>query len=95
MTILEEHPYGGILHLALHGIAHNFLAEDDPATAAALRLCLSAEDQALVRLGHDFTYAVCSPLDPRADLRHFAFSTGEFTGESDPRRASDPMTDPR
>jgi 2-polyprenyl-3-methyl-5-hydroxy-6-metoxy-1,4-benzoquinol methylase len=61
-AILEEHPYGGILHLALHGIAHNFLAEDDPATIQALRLCLSAEDQALTRLGHDFTYAVCSPL---------------------------------
>ena len=59
-AILEEHPYGGILHLALHGIAHNFLAEDDPRTDEALRLCLSAEDQALVRLGHDFTYAVCS-----------------------------------
>jgi SAM-dependent methyltransferase len=28
----------------------------------ALRLCLAAEDQALGRLGHDFTYAVCSVL---------------------------------
>jgi SAM-dependent methyltransferase len=61
-AILEEHPYGSILHLALHGIACNFLAEDDPGTAQALRLCLAAEDQALRRLGHDFTYAVCSAL---------------------------------
>lgn len=61
-AILEEQPYGSILHLALHGIAHNFLAEDDPVTAQALRLCLAAEDQALGRLGHDFTYAVCSAL---------------------------------
>jgi 2-polyprenyl-3-methyl-5-hydroxy-6-metoxy-1,4-benzoquinol methylase len=61
-AILEEHPYGGILHLALHRIAHNFLAEDDPSTVRSLRLCLTAEDQALVRLGHDFTYAVCSAL---------------------------------
>ena len=35
-------------------------AEDDLVTAQALRLCLAAEDQALGRLGHDFTYAVCS-----------------------------------
>jgi 2-polyprenyl-3-methyl-5-hydroxy-6-metoxy-1,4-benzoquinol methylase len=61
-VILEEHPYGGILHLALHGIAHNFLAEDDPSTVRAMRLCLAAEDLALDRLGHDFTYAVCSAL---------------------------------
>jgi SAM-dependent methyltransferase len=59
-TILEERPYGSILHLALHGIAHNFLA-DDPGTAQAMRACLAAEDQALARLGHDFSYAVCSP----------------------------------
>jgi 2-polyprenyl-3-methyl-5-hydroxy-6-metoxy-1,4-benzoquinol methylase len=61
-TILEEHPYGSILHLALPGIAHNFLAEDDPGTLQAVRQCLAAEDQALGRLGHDFTYAVCSAL---------------------------------
>ena len=60
-AILEEHPRGSILHLALHGIAHNFLA-DDPGTAQVLRQCLAAEDQALSRLGHDFTYAVCAPL---------------------------------
>lgn len=59
-TVLEEHPYGSILHLALHGIAHNFLA-DDPGTAQVMRACLAAEDQALHRLGHDFSYAVCSP----------------------------------
>jgi 2-polyprenyl-3-methyl-5-hydroxy-6-metoxy-1,4-benzoquinol methylase len=60
-AILEEHPYGGILHLALHGIAHNFLA-DDPGTVRSLGLCLTAEDQALAHLGYDFTYAVCSAL---------------------------------
>jgi SAM-dependent methyltransferase len=27
-AVVEEHPYGSILHLALYGIAHNFLAED-------------------------------------------------------------------
>lgn len=61
-VILEEHPYGGILHLALHGIAHNLLPEDEPSTVATLRLCLTAEDQALAGVGHDFTYAVCSAL---------------------------------
>jgi hypothetical protein len=61
-AILEEQPYGSIPHLALHGIADNFLTEDDLVTAQALRLCLAAEDQALGRLGHDFTYAVCSVL---------------------------------
>jgi 2-polyprenyl-3-methyl-5-hydroxy-6-metoxy-1,4-benzoquinol methylase len=60
-AILEEHPYGGVLHVALHGIAHNFLA-DDPGTVRSLGLCLTAEDQALGRLGYDFTYAVCSAL---------------------------------
>ena len=59
-TVLEEHPYGSILHLALHGIAHNFLA-DDPGTTEVIQACLAAEDQALPRLGGDFTYAVCSP----------------------------------
>jgi SAM-dependent methyltransferase len=59
-AVLEEHPYGSILHLALHGIASNFLA-GDPGTAQVMRQCLAAEDQALSRLGHDFTYAVCSP----------------------------------
>jgi hypothetical protein len=61
-AILEEHPYGGILHLALHSIAHNFQAGDDPSTVRSLGLCLTAEDQALARLGSDFTYAVCSAL---------------------------------
>ncbi len=64
-TILEQHPYGSILHLALHGIAHNFLA-DDPGTDQVMRQCLAAEEQALSRLGHDFTYAVCSPRLPPA-----------------------------
>ncbi len=60
-AVLEQHPYGSILHLALHGIAGHFLA-DDPGTAQVMRQCLAAEEQALRRLGHDFTYAVCSPL---------------------------------
>lgn len=60
-AVLEERPYGSILHLALHGIAHNFLA-DDPGTAQAMRACMAAEDRSLSRLGHDFTYAVCSAL---------------------------------
>jgi SAM-dependent methyltransferase len=59
-TILEEHPYGSILHLALHGIACNFLA-DDPDTAQAIQACLAAEERALPRLGADFVRAVCSP----------------------------------
>ena len=59
--VLEQHPYGSILHLALHGIAHNFLAED-PATTRVMRQCLAAEERSLSRLGHDFTYAVCAPL---------------------------------
>ena len=33
-AILEEHPYGSILHLALHGIARNFLAGTTPAPSA-------------------------------------------------------------
>lgn len=60
-AVLEEHPYGSIQHLAMHGIAHNFLA-DDHATDQVLRACLAAEDRALRRLGYDFTYALCSPL---------------------------------
>jgi 2-polyprenyl-3-methyl-5-hydroxy-6-metoxy-1,4-benzoquinol methylase len=68
-AVLEEHPYGSILHLALHGIAANFLA-GDPGTAQLMRQCLAAEDQALSRLGHDFTYAVCSPrLEPGLSLQ--------------------------
>ncbi len=67
-TVLEQHPYGSILHLALHGIAANFLA-DDPGTAQVMRQCLAAEEQALRRLGHDFTYAVCSPLATPATVR--------------------------
>lgn len=58
-TVLEERPYGGtVLHIALSGIAQNFL-DDDPATAELLQQCFAAEDEALPRLGHDFTYMVC------------------------------------
>jgi 2-polyprenyl-3-methyl-5-hydroxy-6-metoxy-1,4-benzoquinol methylase len=59
-SILEEHLYGSVLHLALHGIAHNFLGQD-PATAQVLRQCFAAEEEASARLRHDFLYAVCSP----------------------------------
>jgi 2-polyprenyl-3-methyl-5-hydroxy-6-metoxy-1,4-benzoquinol methylase len=60
-TTMEERPYGGtVLHIALSGIAQNFL-DDDPATAELLERCFAAEDQALPMLGHDFVYAVCSP----------------------------------
>jgi 2-polyprenyl-3-methyl-5-hydroxy-6-metoxy-1,4-benzoquinol methylase len=60
-TVLEEHPYGGtVLHIALSGIAQNFLG-DDPVTAQLLKQCFAAEDEALPRLGHDFTYMVCRP----------------------------------
>ena len=68
-TVLEQHPYGSILHLALHGIAHNFLADDPAGTSQVIRACLAAEEQALARLGHDFTYAVCSPrLQPAGEV---------------------------
>ena len=61
-TIAEEYSYGSILHLALHDIAHNFMA-DDPATAQVVQQCMTAEEQALARLGHDFVLAVCRPRD--------------------------------
>jgi 2-polyprenyl-3-methyl-5-hydroxy-6-metoxy-1,4-benzoquinol methylase len=62
-TILEQRPYGGtVLHIALSGIAQNFLG-DDPATAQLLERCFAAEDLALPSLGHDFTYAVATPKD--------------------------------
>ena len=61
-TIVEEHSYGSILHLALHDIAHNFMA-DDPATAQVVQQCIAAEDQALARLGPNFVLAVCRPRD--------------------------------
>jgi 2-polyprenyl-3-methyl-5-hydroxy-6-metoxy-1,4-benzoquinol methylase len=65
-VVLEEHPYGGMLHLALHGIAHHFLGQD-AATAELIQQCLAAEDEALDRLGHDFVYAVCTPRDQPTD----------------------------
>jgi 2-polyprenyl-3-methyl-5-hydroxy-6-metoxy-1,4-benzoquinol methylase len=61
-TIVEEHSYGSILHLALHDIAHNFMA-DDPATAQLVEQCIAAEDQALARVGPNFVLAVCKPRD--------------------------------
>jgi 2-polyprenyl-3-methyl-5-hydroxy-6-metoxy-1,4-benzoquinol methylase len=67
-TILEEHPYGSVLHLALHGIAHNFLG-DGPATAQVLRQCFGAEEEASARLPHDYIYAVCSPAASQANAR--------------------------
>ncbi len=65
-TILEEHPYGSALHLALHGIAHNFLG-DDPVTAQVLRQCFTAEEEASARLPHDYIYAVYSPAASQAN----------------------------
>jgi 2-polyprenyl-3-methyl-5-hydroxy-6-metoxy-1,4-benzoquinol methylase len=60
-TILEERPYGGsVLHIALSGIAQNFIG-DDAATAELIQRCFAAEDEALPQLGHDFVFAVCSP----------------------------------
>lgn len=60
-AILEELPYGGtVLHIALSGIAQNFL-DDDPVTAQLIQQCFNAEDQALPKLGHDFIFAVCTP----------------------------------
>jgi 2-polyprenyl-3-methyl-5-hydroxy-6-metoxy-1,4-benzoquinol methylase len=64
-TILEAHPYGSVLHLALHGIAHNFLGED-AATGQAVQQCLAAEDEALAHLGHDYLFAICAPRDQSA-----------------------------
>jgi 2-polyprenyl-3-methyl-5-hydroxy-6-metoxy-1,4-benzoquinol methylase len=61
-TIVEEHSYGSILHLALQDVAHNFIA-DDPATAQVVEQCIAAEDQALARLGANFVLAVCRPHD--------------------------------
>ena len=57
---MEEHSYGSILHLALHDIAHNFMA-DDPATAQVVEQCIAAEEQALARVGPNFVLAVCRP----------------------------------
>ncbi len=65
-TILEEHPYGIALHLALHGIAHNFLG-DDPVTAQVLRQCFTAEEEASARLPHDYIYAVYRPAASQAN----------------------------
>lgn len=60
--VLEERPYGGtLLHIALSGIAQNFMG-DDPETMRLLNQCFAAEDEALPELGNDFTFAVCAPL---------------------------------
>lgn len=59
--VIEERPYGGtVLHLALSGIAHNFL-DQDPETLALLDYCFEAEDRALPQLGHDFMALVARP----------------------------------
>lgn len=56
--IVEERPYGGtVLHIALSGIAHNFL-DQDLETLDLLDRCFDAEDRALPELGHDFTALV-------------------------------------
>ena len=59
--VVEERPYGGtVLHIALSGIAHNFL-DPDPETLALLDRCFAAEDEALPEIGHDFVALVCRP----------------------------------
>jgi 2-polyprenyl-3-methyl-5-hydroxy-6-metoxy-1,4-benzoquinol methylase len=58
-TIVEEHSRGRVLHLALHGVAHNFLG-DDPATRRVVERCLAVEEDA-AHLGPDFVFAVCRP----------------------------------
>jgi SAM-dependent methyltransferase len=59
--VVEERPYGGtVLHIALSGIAHNFLGQDEE-TLALLEQCFAAEDEALPEVGHDFTALVCRP----------------------------------
>jgi ubiquinone/menaquinone biosynthesis C-methylase UbiE len=60
-NVLEERPYGGtVLHIALSGIAQNFL-DDSPETEELLKKCFEAEDAVLADLGHDFVYMVGSP----------------------------------
>lgn len=59
--VVEERPYGGtVLHIALSGIAHNFL-ERDAGTLALLERCFALEDEALPDVGHDFVAMVCRP----------------------------------
>jgi 2-polyprenyl-3-methyl-5-hydroxy-6-metoxy-1,4-benzoquinol methylase len=65
--VVDDRPYGGtVLHVALSGIAQNFL-EDDDETRALIASCFAAEDEALPRLGHDFAFMVCRPRTPRDD----------------------------
>jgi 2-polyprenyl-3-methyl-5-hydroxy-6-metoxy-1,4-benzoquinol methylase len=59
--VVEDLPYGGtVLHVALSGIAQNFLG-DDAETAELVARCFAAEDADLPRLGHDFAFMVCRP----------------------------------
>jgi 2-polyprenyl-3-methyl-5-hydroxy-6-metoxy-1,4-benzoquinol methylase len=59
--VVAERPYGGtVLHIALSGIAQNFLGEDAE-TKRLLAQCFAAEDAVLPALGHDFVYAVARP----------------------------------
>ncbi|WP_405578401.1 class I SAM-dependent methyltransferase [Streptomyces sp. NBC_01190] len=59
--VVEERPYGGtVLHIALSGIAHNFLGQDAE-TLALLDRAFAAEDEALPEVGHDFVAMVCRP----------------------------------
>jgi hypothetical protein len=89
-TILEAHPYGGILHLALHGIAHNFLGED-AVTAEAIQQCLGAEDEALARFGHDYLFAVCAPRDqPTAESSDSRVGLAELLSSPHPEPSAAP-----
>jgi hypothetical protein len=78
-TIVEEHSYGSILHLALQDIALNFIT-DDPATAQLVQQCIAADERALAQLGPNFVLAVCAPATRQAhDHRQNASPPGRRT----------------
>jgi len=61
-NVLEVNAYGGtILHILFHGIAHNFLSEDDE-TQRLLNVCFQLEDSLLKNgdVESDFVVAVCA-----------------------------------
>jgi 2-polyprenyl-3-methyl-5-hydroxy-6-metoxy-1,4-benzoquinol methylase len=78
-TVVEERPYGGtVLHVALSGIAQNFL-DDDAATRELIQTCFTCEDEELPGLGHDFAFLVCA-------VRHAASESRAVVSGSVPRR---------
>jgi len=81
--VVEELPYGGtVLHVALSGIAQNFLG-DDVQTRALIDLCFAAEDEVLPELGHDFAFMVCRPKTDRTAAAEGA-SVGNRSGTRQP-----------